>query len=72
MPAVAAIIVLVALVLIVSGRAPAVLVLFSALLVAAVIGIATPDELFAGFSNAGVITSATDYYGTWPVRTYTP
>lgn len=58
MPLVAAIIVLVALVLIVSGRAPAVLVLFSALLVAAVIGIATPDELFAGFSNAGVITIA--------------
>ncbi|MGV0993006.1 MAG: SLC13 family permease [Mycobacterium sp.] len=58
MPAVAAIIVLVALVLIVSGRAPAVLVLFSALLVAAAIGIATPDELFAGFSNPGVITIA--------------
>ena len=58
MPAVAAIIVLVALVLIVSGRAPAVLVLFSALLVAAVIGIATPDELFAGLSNAAVITIA--------------
>lgn len=58
MPVVAAIIVLVALVLIVSGRAPAVLVLFSALLVAAAIGIATPDELFAGLSNAGVITIA--------------
>ena len=58
MPVVAAIIVLVALVLIVSGRAPAVLVLFSALLVAAAIGIATPDELFAGLSNAGVITVA--------------
>lgn len=58
MPVAAAIIVLVALVLIVSGRAPAVLVLFSALLVAAVLGIATPDELFAGLSNAGVITIA--------------
>ncbi|HOB48028.1 MAG TPA: SLC13 family permease [Mycobacterium sp.] len=58
MPVAAAIIVLVALVLIVSGRAPAVLVLFSALLVAAVIGIATPDELFAGLSNAAVITIA--------------
>lgn len=56
MPAVAATIVLVALVLIVSGRAPAVLVLISALLTAAVVGIATPDELFAGLSNAGVIT----------------
>lgn len=58
MPVAAAIIVLVALILIVSVRAPAVLVLFSALLVAAVLGIATPDELFAGLSNAGVITIA--------------
>ncbi|MFN8102558.1 MAG: SLC13 family permease [Mycobacterium sp.] len=58
MPVAAAIIVLVALVLIVSGRAPAVLVLFSALLVAAALGIASPDELFAGLSNAGVITIA--------------
>ena len=58
MPVIAAIIVLVTLVMIVSGRAPAVLVLFSALLVAAFIGIATPDELFAGLSNAGVITIA--------------
>lgn len=58
MPAIAALIVLVTLVTIVSGRAPAVLALFSALLVAAVIGIATPDELFAGLSNAGVITIA--------------
>ena len=58
MPMIGAIIVLVALVLIVSGRVPAILVLLCALLVAAFAGIATPDELFAGLSNAGVITIA--------------
>lgn len=58
MPLIGAIIVLVALVLIVSGRVPAILVLLCALLVAAFAGIATPDELFAGLSNAGVITIA--------------
>ncbi len=58
MPVVAAIIVAVTLVVIVSGRAPAVLALICALLVAGFIGIATPAELFAGFSNGGVITIA--------------
>lgn len=58
MPLIGAIIVLVSLALIVSGRVPAILVLLCALLVAAFAGIATPDELFAGLSNAGVITIA--------------
>lgn len=58
MPGIGAIIVSGALVLIVSGRVPAVLVLLCALLVAAFAGIATPDELIAGLSNAGVITIA--------------
>ena len=58
MPAIAAIIVLVALVAIVSGRVPAVLALLCALTVAGFIGIATPRELFAGLSNSGVITIA--------------
>ena len=58
MPAIAGIIVLVALVVIVSGRVPAVLVLITALLTAGFIGIATPAELFAGLSNGGVITIA--------------
>lgn len=58
MPIVAALIVLVTLAVIVSGRAPAVLALICALLVAAFIGIATPSELFAGLSNGGVITIA--------------
>ncbi len=58
MPVVAALIVLVTLAVIVSGRAPAVLALLCALLVAGFIGIATPGELFAGLSNGGVITIA--------------
>jgi di/tricarboxylate transporter len=58
MPVVAAILVLVTLAVIVSGRAPAVLALICALLVAGFIGIATPAELFAGLSNGGVITIA--------------
>ena len=58
MPAIAGVIVLVALVVIVSGRVPAVLALICALLVAGFIGIATPAELFAGLSNGGVITIA--------------
>jgi len=58
MPALAAIIVLIALVAIVSGRVPAVLALVCALLVAGFVGIATPRELFAGLSNGGVITIA--------------
>ena len=58
MPIVAAIIVVITLAVIVSGRAPAVLALICALLVAGFIGIATPSELFAGLSNGGVITIA--------------
>jgi hypothetical protein len=58
MPVVAAIIVAITLTVIVSGRAPAVLALICALLVAGFIGIATPSELFAGLSNGGVITIA--------------
>jgi len=57
-PVIAAIIVVVTLAVIVSGRAPAVLTLICALLVAGFIGIATPSELFAGLSNGGVITIA--------------
>jgi len=58
MPVIAAVIVVVTLAFIVSGRAPAVLALVCALLVAGFIGIATPSELFAGLSNGGVITIA--------------
>lgn len=58
MPIIAAIIVLATLAVIVSGRAPAVLALICALLIAAFIGIATPSELLAGLSNGGVITIA--------------
>ena len=58
MPIVAAIIVVVTLAAIVSGRAPAILCLICALLVAGFLGIAKPSELFAGLSNGGVITIA--------------
>ncbi|MGV0992215.1 MAG: SLC13 family permease [Mycobacterium sp.] len=58
MPLLAAIIVVVTLAVIVSGRAPAVLALLCALLVAGFVGIAKPSELFAGLSNGGVITIA--------------
>lgn len=58
MPIVAAIIVVTTLAVIVSGRAPAVLALICALLVAGFLGIAKPSELFAGLSNGGVITIA--------------
>lgn len=58
MPIVAAIIVVITLAVIVSGRAPAVLALICALLVAGFLGIAKPSELFAGLSNGGVITIA--------------
>ncbi len=58
MPVVAAVIVLVTLAVIVSGKAPTVLALTCALLVAGFIGIAKPSELFAGLSNGGVITIA--------------
>lgn len=53
-----AIIVVATLVAMTSGRVPAILALIIALLVAGVIGIATPGELFSGLSNGGVITIA--------------
>ncbi len=58
MAIVAAVIVIVTLVAMTTGRVPAVLALICALVVAGLIGIATPAELFAGLSNAGVITIA--------------
>ncbi|MFN8071512.1 MAG: SLC13 family permease [Mycobacterium sp.] len=58
MQVVAAIIVVITLAVIVSGRAPAVLCLVCALVVAGFLGIAKPSELFAGLSNGGVITIA--------------
>ncbi|WP_313673585.1 SLC13 family permease [Mycolicibacterium sp.] len=58
MQVLAAIIVVVTLAVIVSGRVPAVLCLICALVVAGFAGIATPGELFAGLSNGGVITIA--------------
>lgn len=58
MQVLAAIIVIVTLAAIVSGRVPAVLCLICALVVAGLAGIAKPSELFAGLSNGGVITIA--------------
>ena len=55
---VAAIIVVITLAVIVSGRAPAVLCLVCALVVAGFLGTPKPSELFAGLSNGGVITVA--------------
>ena len=46
------------LVVMTTGRIPAVLALICALVAAGAIGIATPAELFAGLSNGGVITIA--------------
>ncbi|APE14678.1 SLC13 family permease [Mycolicibacterium pallens] len=54
----AAVIVVVTLVVMTTGRQPAVLALICALVVAGIAGIATPAELFAGLSNGGVITIA--------------
>ncbi|MBI3216516.1 MAG: SLC13 family permease [Mycobacterium sp.] len=54
----AAIIVVVTLAVMTTGRAPAVLALICALVVAGLLGIATPAELFGGLSNGGVITIA--------------
>lgn len=54
----AALIVVATLVAMTSGRVPAVLALVTALVVAGLVGIATPAELFAGLSNSGVITIA--------------
>ena len=56
MAIVAAVIVIATLVAMTTGRVPAVLALICALVVAGLIGIATPAELFAGLSNGGVIT----------------
>lgn len=58
MQVLAAVIVIVTLAVIVSGRVPAVLCLVCALVVAGFAGIAKPSELFAGLSNGGVITIA--------------
>lgn len=54
----AAVIVVLTLVVMTTGRAPAVLALICALVAAGLLGIATPSELFAGLSNGGVITVA--------------
>lgn len=58
MALVAAVIVVVTLAVMTTGRLPAVLALTCALVVAGLLGIATPAELFAGLSNGGVITVA--------------
>jgi di/tricarboxylate transporter len=58
MQVLAAVIVIVTLAVIVSGRVPPVLCLICALIVAGFAGIAKPSELFAGLSNGGVITIA--------------
>ena len=58
MAIVAAVIVIATLIMMTTGRAPAALALICALVVAGLIGIATPAELFAGLSNGGVITIA--------------
>lgn len=53
-PLIAALIVVVTLAVMTTGRAPAVLALATALVVAGLVGIASPAELFAGLSNGGV------------------
>lgn len=58
MALVAAVIVILTLMAMTTGRTPAVLALICALVAAGLIGIATPAELFAGLSNSGVITVA--------------
>src|SRR5262245_9843244 len=58
MAAVAAVIVIVTLAVMTTGRVPAVLALVCALVIAGLLGIARPNELFAGLSNSGVITIA--------------
>lgn len=54
----AAVIVVITLAVMTTGRTPAVLALICALVVAGLLGIATPSELFGGLSNGGVITIA--------------
>lgn len=58
MQVVAALIVVVTLVLMTTGKVPAVLALVCALVAAGLLGIATPEELFAGLGNGSVITIA--------------
>lgn len=58
MAVIAAVIVVATLVVMTTGKAPAVLALATALVVAGLVGIASPTELFAGLSNSGVITIA--------------
>jgi di/tricarboxylate transporter len=58
MAAVAAVIVIVTLAVMTTGTVPAVLALACALVIAGLLGIASPNELFAGLSNSGVITIA--------------
>lgn len=55
---VAAVIVVLTLIAMTTGRAPAVLALICALVAADLLGIATVGELFGGLSNAGVVTIA--------------
>lgn len=55
---IAAVIVIATLAVMTAGTVPAVLALICALVVAGLVGIATPAELFAGLSNGGVITIA--------------
>ncbi|CAN5201161.1 SLC13 family permease [soil metagenome] len=58
MAIVAAVIVVLTLAVMTTGRTPAVLALICALVTAGLLGIATPAELFGGLSNGGVITIA--------------
>src|SRR5262245_46154771 len=55
---VAAVLVVATLVIMASGAFDPVLTLMVALIIAGILGIAPPDKLFAGLSNAGVITVA--------------
>lgn len=58
MAIVAAVLVVLTLAVMTTGRSPAVLALICALVIAGLLGIATPAELFGGLSNGGVITIA--------------
>ncbi len=58
MAIVAAVIVVLTLAAMTSGKVPPVLAIICALIVAGLLRIATPGELFAGLSNGGVITIA--------------
>lgn len=58
MQVVAALIVVATLIVMTTGAVPAVLALICALVLAGIIGIATPQELFGGLSNGSVITIA--------------